>query len=234
MSNHRMNQPLHTVRMLLWILAGVAVVGVGGAYFLIARNTVPMARGDAPMVEGAAGMSTVPPAQSPDAAVADLPVLFSAPRIQLTDQSAKPFDSAALSGHVWIAEFIFTRCPGACPILMEDMAALDKRLTDPRIQFVTITVDPDFDTPAVLSAKAASLGADARWHWLTGPHVDIVAIQSAMLIATAADQPVMHSTKLYLFDAAGQCRGRYDYSADDIALLARQAQKLANALGSPR
>jgi protein SCO1/2 len=223
-----MTSTIRTLKIMLWVLAALCVVTVAGGYALLrnAQSPPPQAAAPAGVADGQAGMSAVPASDAPGATADALPVFFVEPHFALTDQSAKPFDSQALGGHVWVMEYVFTRCPGACPVLMSQMAKLDKTIADPRVRFVTITVDPDYDTPAVLLAKSQSLGADGRWSWLSGPIAQVVGLEKGMLIAADPAKPQMHSTKMYLFDAAGQCRGRYDYDDADQTRLMVATQKL--------
>src|SRR5438045_4156180 len=81
-----------------------------------------------------------------------LPVYGSVPAFEMTDQEGKSFGLVELSGKIWIADFIFTTCPGPCPIISTRMAELQKPLEKTDIQLVSMTVDPERDTPAVLRA----------------------------------------------------------------------------------
>ncbi len=227
-----MTSNIRKLKILLWVLAALCVVTVAGAYALLRDTQAPPPRAAAPagVADGQAGMSALPLSDGPNATADDLPIFFLAPHFESTDQNAKPFTSQSMEGHVWIMEYVFTRCPGACPMLMSQMAKLDKNITDPRVRFVTVSVDPDFDTPAVLLAKSQSLEADSRWSWLSGPIDQVVSLEKEMLIAADPAKPQMHSTKMYLFDSAGQCRGRYDYDDTDQARLTLAAQMLLEKL----
>jgi protein SCO1 len=227
-----MSGTIRTLKIVLWVFAALCVVTVGGAYALLrsAQGQLPQAAAPAGVADGQAGISALPAADAPGATADALPLLFELPHFASTDQNSRPFDSGQLAGHVWVMEFIFTRCPGACPILMSQMASLDKSIDDPRVRFVTVSVDPDYDTPAVLLAKSRSLGADARWLWLSGPIARVVTLEKQMLIAADPAKPQMHSTKMYLFDSAGQCRGRYDYDDSDQSRLKVAAAKLLGQL----
>jgi protein SCO1/2 len=227
-----MTSTVRKLKILLWVLAGLCVMTVAGAYALLHDTQAPPPRAAAPagVADGQAGMSALPAADAPGATADALPIFFLAPHFELTDQNDKPFSSQSMEGHVWVMEYVFTRCPGACPLLMAQMAQLDKTITDPRVRFVTVTVDPDYDTPAILLAKSQSLQADSRWSWLSGPIAQIVTLEQGMLIAADPAKPQMHSTKMYLFDSAGQCRGRYDFDDADQARLTSAAQMLLQQL----
>ncbi len=106
-------------------------------------------------------------------ASARLPVIGPAPAFELIDQSGRPVALADLAGKVLAVTFIYATCRDTCPILTAKMASLQKPLGSEfgtRVRFVSITVEPEVDTPAVLSAYAAAHGADlGGWSFLTGP-----------------------------------------------------------------
>jgi protein SCO1/2 len=106
-------------------------------------------------------------------ASARLPVIGPAPAFDLVDQSGRRVALADLAGNVLAVTFIYTSCRDTCPILTAKMASLQKPLGaefGTRVRFVSITVEPEVDTPAVLSAYAAAHGADLEgWSFLTGP-----------------------------------------------------------------
>src|SRR5947209_402521 len=90
--------------------------------------------------------------------------LFPAGTFSLTDQSGQTFTSDQLRGHTWVADFIFTTCGNVCPIMSRKMAEL-QQMTPSGVKLVSFTVNPEFDTPAVLKDYAKTLKADeSRWH----------------------------------------------------------------------
>ena len=101
------------------------------------------------------------------------------PDFQLTDQSGRTVTAADLRGHVIAINFIYTRCPlpDICPRLSANFAALSRRFAG-RAVFLSVTVDPDYDTPAVLADYARRWNADpATWRFLTG---DVAALAAAL------------------------------------------------------
>ena len=80
----------------------------------------------------------------------------------LTNQFDQKFGSENLAGKIWIADFVFTRCPGPCPIISTRMSELQKPLRDTDVHLVSFSVDPEADTPAVLRAYAEKLKARNR------------------------------------------------------------------------
>lgn len=144
-----------------------------------------------------------------------LPVLFDAAPFQLTDAAGQPFDSAALAGRVWVADFVFTHCTSFCPQMTAGLSDVQQRTVGLPLQLVSFTVDPDRDTPAVLSEYAALHRADpARWHFLTGTQPQMWAVSTAMKLAVGPGDTamqVMHSSHYLLVDRRGHVRGIYDF-----------------------
>lgn len=99
---------------------------------------------------------------------------------ELTDQRGQAFSSDALKGKFWVADFIFTTCPGPCPVMTGNMARLQESLSDigaDRVHFVSFTCDPFRDRPEVLSAYAQQFGAETEnWSFLTGAYGEIQRI----------------------------------------------------------
>src|SRR5437016_4884837 len=92
------------------------------------------------------------------------------PSFQLVNQNEQPFGSAQLAGKIWIADFIYTMCPGPCPMISSRMSELQKPLEKTDVHLVSFTVDPVKDTPQVLRGYADKLQAEpGRWDFLTGP-----------------------------------------------------------------
>lgn len=177
-----------------------------------------------------------------------LPVLFSLPPFTLTDQDARPFGSEQLVGRVWVADFIFTECPGMCPILSRRMAALQDALRgDPAfddVRLVSFSVDPETDTPEVLRAYADRHGAEpGRWSLLTGSREAIWELSKEGFRLAVAESPgseegpFLHSGKLVLVDRESRIRGYYDglEPQSQAALLAdlRQLARAPTSLPDP-
>lgn len=160
-----------------------------------------------------------------------LPILGAAPTFSLIDQGGRPFSSDALSGRVWVVDFIFTYCAGPCPVMTANMARLQEKIADaPAARLVSISVDPQRDTPEVLAAYAQRFGADpARWYFLTG---DLEAIKTVAVDGFklgGRDDPILHSEKFVLVDQRGRIRGYYDVadsgSLDELASHVRALER---------
>lgn len=161
-----------------------------------------------------------------------LPDYGAVPAFALTDQDRGAMDAASLRGHVWVADFIFTTCPGQCLLMTDRFAQLQRAVREPSVRFVSITVDPAHDTPEALAAYAAQHGADPRWRLLTGDPAVIRRLcrEGFRLSLDDASAPITHSMKLVLVDPDGEIRGYYE--ADDAAALGRLRQDLARLLKS--
>ncbi len=159
-------------------------------------------------------------ASSPEARA--LPVFGQVPDFSLIRENGEKISNADLQGKIWIANFIFTHCSGICPLMSASMSSLAGQLgPEPSLRFVSFSVDPERDTPAVLSQYARRFKAPAdRWFFLTGDkaqiyrlsnqHFHLGAAEIAPEEREALDQSVRHSAKFVLVDQKGQIRGYYD------------------------
>jgi protein SCO1/2 len=146
----------------------------------------------------------------------------------LIERSGQPFESDSLRGQVWVASFFFVTCPGICLKMNQTIADLQKEL-DPEVRFVSITVDPDHDTPENLRAYADRLGANDHWLFLTGSLRDIKDIANDSFQVSAAQQA--HSERLLVVDRQGRIRGSYLVS--DGAQMTLLKRKIAELLKEP-
>ena len=150
-----------------------------------------------------------------------LPSYGTAPNFDLMNQDAQPFGSQQLAGKIWIADFIFTTCPGPCPIISTRMSELQKPLEKSDVHFVSFSVDPEKDTPPVLRAYADKLRKEPfRWDFLTGPRDAIASISRdgfklGLSEGEEPDSGPVHSTRFVLVDRRGTIRGYYDALAAD-------------------
>jgi protein SCO1/2 len=136
------------------------------------------------------------------------------PAFQLTDQNGRQVSLDDLKGKVWLADFVYTTCPGPCPLITAHMAQLQRKLPPGAdIRLVSISTDPQGDTPPVLKAYAEKFGATDRWTFLTGPKDQVYdLINHGFLLAASAPAgaPILHSTKMALVDRNGTVRAYYD------------------------
>ncbi len=169
------------------------------------------------------------------------PVYVELPEFTLTDQDGRPFSKQNMAGRVWIADFMFTRCPTVCSTLTERMSKLQVRLrnTGGDVRLLSITVDPEHDTPEVLKSYAMTeryRWQPWKWTWVTGTLKDIervVVHGFKMALDRPADAEddlfsITHGTKLVLVDRWGRLRGFYDANDEDEKRLMRDVAVVAN------
>ncbi|MGA4643211.1 SCO family protein [Limisphaera sp. 4302-co] len=157
-----------------------------------------------------------------------LPVLGTVPDFVLTNQSGIAVTRADLRGHPWVADIIFTRCAGPCPILTRRMKMLQDALpADRPVRLVTLTTDPAYDTPEVLRRYGEKFGADfRRWWFLTGAPEQIARLAVDGLKLTALEIPeeqrshpaelFIHSTTFVLVDGQGRLRASFETVGEDV------------------
>jgi protein SCO1/2 len=158
------------------------------------------------------------------------------PEFQLTDQNDKIFNSQQLNGKIHIAAFIFTRCPGQCPLISKEMQRIAEQLSDfKNIVLLSYTVDPEFDKPSVLKSYATKYNAvEGQWYFLTGDKKEIYNLAFNSYRVTAKQMEVnttnledifVHTEKLVLVDGAGIIRGYYSskdkFEVDKLVLEAK-------------
>lgn len=140
------------------------------------------------------------------------------PEFQLTNQDGNNFGSADLRGKIWIADFIYSTCPGPCPMISSRMSELQKPLEKTDVHLVSFTVDPAKDTPEVLRTYAERLQAEpGRWDFLTGAQSTIYNLsRNGFKLAVGEEKGVpIHSTRMILVDRYGAIRGYYDAAEPD-------------------
>jgi len=151
-----------------------------------------------------------------------IPAMGAVPPFELVSQEGKPFSSSSLAGKYWIVDLIFTNCGGTCPILTANMASLQKALAKADVQLVSISVDPNNDTPEVLAEYAKRYNADTRnWTFLTGKVSTIYTIAKDGFKLTVDSvsgdtmNPIVHSERFVLVDKQGTIRGFYDGTTNE-------------------
>lgn len=196
-------------RRLVWTSLGVVIIGI---LFAFVRQELDKSHPATPL------------AQTPV-----LPVMASVQPFALTNHLGAPVGLGDYSGKVWLADIIFTRCPGPCARMTERLRKLQAVLPqDSNLKLVSITTDPVYDTPEVLAKYAKAHGAEARWDFLTGDKREILKLAVDSLKLTSLDKEerdreapndlFIHSTSLVLVDKQGRLRGSYQllgFDAED-------------------
>ena len=209
-----MNQPGRRIQWMIWLGLGITVLLLVMAFLLVGLQRNP-----------AAGR---------------LPVYGTVASFTLTNQFGKPSGLGDLKGNVWIADIIFTRCAGPCPIMTRNMKSLQDQLAGTDIKLVTLTTDPEFDTPEVLARYAERFKADpARWVFLTGSKRQIAALAVDSLKFTAIEKKAgertapedlfIHSTIFILVDKQARIRGVFETTGDNVSTPDVMRKLLASA-----
>ena len=131
---------------------------------------------------------------------------------QLTAQDGQPFDSATLNGKIWVASFFFTNCPAVCWRLNQALAAVQANKPGSEVHYVSVTCDPDNDTPAALQKYADHFKADpARWKFLTGDLADLKAVGKTFQVTLDKG---LHSDRVFVVDRQGAIRGIFQLTEE--------------------
>ena len=164
----------------------------------------------------------------------------SVPDFSLVERSGKKTGLAKLRGKIWVADFIYTNCSDTCPLQTADMAKLQEQWrNESDLELVSFSVDPERDTPRVLSRYASRFKAyGKRWLFLTGGREEIARLVQDGFRLAAAPAPkgnngtrvILHSPRFVLVDRQGQIRGYFDnrdpkamqHLKDDVAKLLKQ------------
>lgn len=146
-----------------------------------------------------------------------------APGFSLTDQQGKTITAANYKGKVYVLEFFFSTCPSICPIMNRNMIDIqNKFFGNPNFGIVSITINPEHDTPAVLLEHAKELGVkSSNWHFLTGDKSYIFDLSNKGFNLYAGQNPKIqggfeHSGLFALIDKKGNIRCRKDQYGNPI------------------
>jgi len=174
-----------------------------------------------------------------------LETLGTVPEFALTERTGQSVSLGDLRGKVWIADFIFTRCAGPCPLMTAHMARLQETMKDARdLRLISFSVDPEYDTPKVLSEYAQKFGADKeKWLFLTGNKSVIYDLANQGFRVGATENPedqrqpdedaILHSTSFVLVDRKGRIRGYYNSDeAGALQKLVEDARRLLRGKSS--
>ncbi|MES2388479.1 MAG: SCO family protein [Bacteroidota bacterium] len=141
----------------------------------------------------------------------------SIPAFSLTDQDGKTFTQEQLKGKVVIADFIFSRCETICPKMTHELTRLQETFAGNKdVIIISHTVDPEFDSAAVLNSYAAQYGAKyGQWYFLTGPKPVIYGLARDGYFlpvgkGDGGETDFIHSDKVVLADKKGRIRGFYN------------------------
>jgi protein SCO1/2 len=189
-----MNKPTRSIEWMVWGGLALVIVAIFGAY--VASNL---------------GKTHSP----------KLPVIGRVPDFALTNHFGRVVALGDLHGQVWVADIIFTRCPGACAKMTREMSELQSAwLPNAPFKLVSLTADPEFDTPGVLKQYGEKFGAALYWEFLTGKKLDLYRLATkGLLLAvdevkpderTSPEDLFVHSTHFVVVDQQGRIRGSFD------------------------
>ena len=148
-----------------------------------------------------------------------------APAFALVDQAGRPVASDVLRGNVLLVDFVYTGCPGPCPILTSRHVTLQRKLSPElrsRTRFVSISLDPTRDTPEALRAYAEARGADlADWSFLTGETDAVAAVVKGFGVGTLRrdDGTIDHLVATFVVDDNGRIAEQFlglEYETADL------------------
>jgi len=201
------------VKITLWSLAIALVAG----YAIVRLTAGPAGQADQTQVEP------------------DLPEIFDMPAWSLTDHHGEAFASDDLAGKPYVAFLFLTNCPtGACPMMVGKMGAMQEVLADTPVEFVSISIDPERDTPEVRRQyveRVVGEGPSEKWHLVTGETPEQMVELATSMKMVAVPESGEHTTQFVLVDAGGTVRGIYGNS-DESAMprLKRDALTLVDEM----
>ena len=159
----------------------------------------------------------------------DLPISGSVPDFEFTDSNGETITLVDMEGKVWVADFIFTTCTMACPIMTGNMNIIHKSFKDDNnVRIISISVYPEYDTPEVLKEYASRYNANTnRWHFLTGPEESVKNIIKTGFKIGDYEDIIFHSEKFALVDVRGNIRGYYSgMETEDMSKLKKDIKRL--------
>lgn len=152
----------------------------------------------------------------------EFPVIGQISKFELVDENGVKISNEDLKGKVWLADVVFTRCPGPCTKMTHHLAEIQKDLKSlESVRLVTLTSDPEYDTAEVLNRYAKKFGADTnQWMFLTGDKAEIrrlevndfkfVVVEKSAAQRDIPEDLFIHSTWYVVVDRDGKVRGWKD------------------------
>ncbi len=165
-----------------------------------------------------------------ESATTQVPVLAEVPEFTFADQSEQPFGLEQMRGKLNVVGFMFTRCRSICPVMSGVIVDLDDLYQhSDKVRFVSISVDPDYDSANVRREYVDRHGvAQERWRYLRAPIDDVATLMEKGFLLAAEFLPGGHPSHFILVDEQGQIRGYYSHDdPSDINLLKQHIRLLA-------
>ena len=150
-------------------------------------------------------------------------VIKKVPDFSMTSHIGENFNQDSLLNKISILDFIFTSCPGPCPIMSNNMRTLYRQYKlHPDLQFISISVDPEFDTQEVLKNYADANGVnDERWKFLRADMESVKKLSTDGFMFMSESLPAGHSVKFVLIDENGDVRQYYNGTDDSSISILR-------------
>lgn len=156
------------------------------------------------------------------------------PEFSFLNQDGNPMGRAEMEGKITVVDFFFTSCPSICPVMSREMERVnDIFRNQPEVQIMSISLDPEYDTPAILKAYAEEHNAiPDKWHFLTGPKEETYRLAKCGFVIPTVDgngvpEDFVHTDKFMLIDELGRIRGYYSgTSREDVDLLILETKVL--------
>ena len=174
----------------------------------------------------------------------ELPAYWSAPQFTLVDEAGQPFSLTDVNGRVALVDFIYTNCADTCPLLTATMRSIQERLITEKlfpakVMLLSLTVDPERDSPTVLREYSANIGADPEgWKFLTGERsaLEETLVQGFKLpfrgpTPAGPLKPgfgITHTNRVIVVDRSSVVRGILDGDGLDVDQTVRTLKRLAS------
>lgn len=159
------------------------------------------------------------------------------PEFAFTNQEGKTIGRKEMEGKITIVDFFFTSCPSICPLMSKEMERVNDMFRDnPEVQIMSISIDPEYDTPEILHEYADEHHAiPGKWHFLSGPKLETYRLARCGFVLPTLDgmgvpDDFVHSDKFVLVDDLGRIRGYYSgTNREDVDLLMLETKVLLHA-----
>ncbi len=156
------------------------------------------------------------------------------PEFSFVNQDGQPVGSKEMEGKITIVDFFFTSCPSICPVMSTEMERVQDMFRDnPKVQIMSISIDPEYDTPQILKDYSIEHGAvSGKWHFLSGPKLETYQLARCGFVLPTIDgngiaDDFVHSDKFILIDELGRIRGYYSgTNREDVDLLMLETKVL--------
>ena len=158
-----------------------------------------------------------------------LPVIGNIPDFEFVNSEGETINLTSLKGKVWVADFIFTTCNMACPIMTGNMNIIHKKYKqNDDVRLVSISVYPEYDTPEVLTKYASQYNANTdRWYFLTGEESTVQEVIKDGFKIGDYEDIIFHSEKFALVDRSGMIRAYYNgMKTEDMKKLKKDINSL--------